>query len=174
MSTKRVLIAAVMVLGLAQSSRADDRPDVLPTPAQLSTTPIPGGSNLSGGMATQSMGVVQSSSSCTFCPTAGGCADGRCADGRCAGKSERSCWSALCSFFTYRRLPYTDINTYCCGCSGPARPPLYVYMLHPCADQAPPRALPDLSKCKGEGCGQCGKCGRQLEAGCSSCPVCGK
>lgn len=170
MSKKRILFAALLVLGLAQFSQADDRLQTLPAPNQL-PTPVMDNSSSTSGLVQQPQipGVSPSASSCASCPASGGCASGN-----CAGKSERSCFSALCSFFTYRRLPYTDINTYCCGCSGPARPPLYVYMLHPCADQAPPRTLPDLSKCKGEGCGLCGKCGRQLDHGCSACSVCGK
>jgi hypothetical protein len=165
MSKTRILFAAMVVLGLAQIASADDRPDVLPTPSQLAAPMMQNGSKAPSVSQPGYTGVPQSS---TSCPSGG------CANGQCGASTQRSCWSALCSFFTYRRAPYTDINTYCCGCSGPARPPLYVYMLHPCADQRPPYALPDLSKCKGDGCGQCGKCGRQLDQGSSVCPNCGK
>lgn len=165
MSRTRILFAAMTVLGLAQFASADDRPESLPTPTQLAAPVMQNGSTGLGAGSSQYLGVTQASGSCP----AGGCANGQ-----CGAKSERSCWSAMCAFFTYRRAPYTDINTYFCGCSGPARPPLYVYMLHPCADQAPPRTLPDLSKCKGGGCGLCNKCGRQLEGGSGACAACGK
>ena len=163
MSKTQILLTAMAIVGLAGLAHADDLPTGQQSgPRYLSILP---GSN------------ACSSGSCSSCSTSGGCSLPSC--NSCNSCShDRSCLSALWSFFTYRRLPYTDINTYCCSCCGPARPPLYVYMLHPCADKAAPLTLPDLSKCDGAGCGtqngHCLKCGHQFEQGCNACPVCGK
>ncbi len=165
MNKMRILIATMAVLGLGRVVHAADNP-----PGQL---PMPGTvtqGSTSGGSDTRYLSIVPSSNSGSSC-SSGSCGTGGCGSG-CS--SERSCFSALCSFFTYRRLPYTDINTYCCGCSGPARPPLYVYFLHPCADQAPPRQLPDLSQCGSCKDGHCTSCGRGVAPGCTSCPSCGR
>ena len=152
MSKMRILMAAVAVLGLTRLGQASDTPgEQLPSPGVVtgSTTTVPSG--------TRYLPIVPGSSSGSSCQASGSCGGTNC--------HEKSCWECLCGFFTYHRLPYTDINTYCCGCSGPARPPLYVYFLHPPADKAPPRTLPDLS--------HCGHCGRDLGAG-GGCPFCGK
>jgi hypothetical protein len=149
MSKTQILFAAITLVGLAGLAHADD----MPGGQQSSTQP-------------RYLSILPSSTACSACPTSGPTCAPAC--NSCA--KEKGCLSQLWSFFTYRRLPYTDINTYCCSCCGPARPPLYVYMLHPCADKAAPLTLPDLSACGGS----CQKCGRHMEQGCTSCPTCGK
>jgi hypothetical protein len=162
MSKTRILFAAITVLGLAGFARADDTPMGQQTPASGGAVPQ-----------TRYSSILPASTSCNSCPTTAGAPASAC--DHC--KSDKGCLACLWSFFTYRRLPYTDINTYCCSCSEPARPPLFVYMLHRCADKPANLTLPDLSNCGGN-CRKdgsvCGKCGRSLEAGCTSCPVCGK
>ena len=157
MHKARSFFAAITVLGLAGISRAGDTPASLPAPRPATEA------SASSTLPHQppNLGVPQNSASCSTCPTSGGA----CAAGHC---SHRSCWEALCGFFTYHRAQYTDINTLCCSCSEPARPPLWVYMLHPSADQRPPYTLPDLSKCSTS----CSTCGKHLDHG--VCPTCGK
>ncbi|CAN5494603.1 hypothetical protein BH10PLA2_BH10PLA2_28140 [soil metagenome] len=170
MSKMRILIAAIAVVGLGQAVHAGDNPGgQLPPPSQSTQTYSAPGSD------PRHLGILPSSSTGPSCG-AGGCSTGTCGSAPCGTGcgSERGCLAKLCNFFTYRRLPYTDINTLCCGCSGTPRPPLYVYFLHPCADQAPPRELPDLSKCGSCKNGHCTSCGRGVAPGCSSCPSCGK
>jgi hypothetical protein len=165
MSKMRILIAAVAVLGLGRGVQADDTP-----PGQL---PMPGAlsqGSTAGGSETRYLSLIPPPISGSSC-AAGTCGTGACGTGSC---SEKGCLASIWSFFTYRRLPYTDINTLCCGCSGPSRPPLYVYFLHPCADKAPPRELPDLSQCGSCKNGRCSSCGRGVAPGCTSCPSCGR
>jgi hypothetical protein len=151
-----ILIAAVAVLGLTGTLQAQTAPaEQLPSPGVVMGTPATS--------ATEPRYLTTLPSS----PSTGSCAAGNC--GGSDSQSKKSCLACLWGFVTYHRLPYTDINTFCCGCSGPARPPLYVYMLHPPAAKAPPLTLPDLSAC-----GHCGKCGHDLAPGSSTCPTCGK
>ena len=170
MSRLRILFATIAVLGLGAAVHADDNhPGMLPAPSVYNQSPGVAGSE------TRYLSIIPSSSSNSSC-TSGSCATGNCSTGSCNSGcgSEKGCLASLCSFFTYRRLPYTDINTLCCSCSGPARPPLYVYFLHPCADKAPPRELPDLSHCGSCKDGHCTSCGRGVTPGCTSCPTCAK
>jgi hypothetical protein len=166
----RNLLAVVTIAILGGLSQAGDSPKSLPaqapaTPADKAATlppPAPVGDqaevgsscaasgcnkgwsrwNIFGSLGQRKAAVADSPAEC-FTGAAG-----------CAKSEKKSCFACVRDFFTYRKEPFTDVNTYCCCCYE-ARPPLYAYFLHAPADKAPPPAVPVLNNgcCKKDGSG---------------------